>query len=111
MTQQEQTVQAVIETTPARLREIADLPGVRVHDGEWGEDGGFVAYDEGPLVLEAIGKVIGGSAPDWMGLSEIERRGVLLIAAESRQWRSHGELYDYRVHEILDDLPELRDKF
>ena len=101
----ERTSQNSSHTTPAQP--ATDNPGPAV----WAEESGSVEYDEGPAILESIAEVTGLQPPDWDDLSPEHQHTVVLIAASSREWRSQGLVYDYRLDEIFADMPDLKALF
>ena len=103
--------EAMATTTPEGLQTIRSIPETEVREGIYGEDGGWVDFAMGPVILVEIGKTMGVATPDYNDLTEEEQMAVVNIAGQSRRWASNGEVYDYRVEEYFQDMPEFRAKF
>lgn len=106
-----ETITALVHTTPEQAEYFRGLPGTAFIAGEWSEDAGFVAYDEGPVILASIGMQLHYRVPDWDELSDHERHTIIMVAAGSPRWRHLGEVYGHRLEEALEGEPLLRAKF
>ena len=101
----EASVTLLVRTNAKNARKIVKLSNQKVLLGLERDESGFVAYDEGPAILECIGNTMEAKPPDWNTLDPKLQASLIVAAASSLTWRPQNEVDPELIDEVFEEFP------
>ena len=107
----EASVTLLVRTNAKNARKIVELSNQKVLPGLERDESGFVAYDEGPAILQCIGNTMEAKPPDWNTLDPKLQESLIVAAASSLTWRPQNEVDPELVDEVFEEYPTFEAMF
>lgn len=110
MNRNPQTIIAIITTNPDDMAKIRAMPDTEVELGFLDDEGLWTGENVLDMALEALEQQTGAHRLQPGDLEPAEVTAVVSMVCGSKYWVAEGELYRHRIHEVLEDHPQLKAK-